>query len=79
MMATNEVNINVFQTRTGADMRPRITRVSTLLTIVCILTVGWFAAPYANEEGANDGFILSALIATIRATTKCARRVKRSM
>ena len=39
-------------------MTPRITRVPTLLTIVCILTIGWFAAPYASEDGANDGFIL---------------------
>jgi len=39
-------------------MKRSITHVSTLFTTVFILTLGWFAASYANEQGANEGFIL---------------------
>jgi len=29
-----------------------------LLTTLLILTLGWFAVPYASQKRANDGFIL---------------------
>ena len=33
-------------------------RVSAVLTALFLLTAGWLAAPYASQDGANDGFIL---------------------
>lgn len=39
-------------------MTTRLPRTFSLLTTLLILTLGWFAVPYASQKGANDGFIL---------------------
>ena len=39
-------------------MTTRIRRASAALTAVFLLTAGWLAAPHANQNDANDGFIL---------------------